>query len=263
MKTTIAYLLVFISFSFDIHAQTHTQLVFQDEFDGKGLPDASKWEYEEGYVRNGEKQYYTSKRIENCYQKDGFLHLVALNDSAEIAGKIHPVTAASIHTKNTFGWKFGRVEVRAKLPVCLGTWPAIWLMPVDAIYGSWPKSGEIDIMEHVGYEPERVNYAIHTEAYNHTKKNGKGSNAFCLTCGSEFHVYALEWYEDRLEWHLDGKKRFIIHQPQEATWESWPFEHPFYLILNLAFGGGWGGTKGMDLEGLPQEFVIDYVRIFQ
>lgn len=241
----------------------YTKLVFQDEFTGIGLPDKTKWNFEKGYVRNSEKQYYASKRLANSIQKDGFLYLIALNDSATIDGKMHPITSASIHTKNTFNLKYGKVEVRAKLPMCLGTWPAIWLMPVESIYGSWPKSGEIDIMEHVGYEPERINYAIHTQAFNHMKKNGKGSNAFCPSCYTDFHVYGLEWHEDRVEWYLDGRKRFVIDKPKNATWEIWPLDQPFYFILNLAFGGGWGGTKGVDIEGLPQEYVIDYVRIFQ
>lgn len=241
----------------------YTKLVFHDEFNGNGLPDDSNWGYEEGYLRNSEKQYYASKRLANSYQKDGYLYLIALNDSAEIAGKMHPITSASIHSKKTFNWKYGKVEVRTKLPMCLGTWPAIWMMPVKGVYGGWPKSGEIDIMEHVGYEPEKINYAIHTEAYNHMKKNGLGSNAFCPTCYTDFHVYGLEWHEDRVEWYLDGRKRFVINKPKNATWESWPLDQPFYLILNLAFGGGWGGTKGIDMDGLPQEYVIDYVRIFQ
>jgi beta-glucanase (GH16 family) len=241
----------------------YSKLVFQDEFNSDGLPDSTRWGFEEGYVRNGEKQYYTVKRIENAFQKDGCLHLTARNDSALIEGKIQPITSASIHTKNTFNWKYGWIDVRAKLPVVLGTWPAIWLMPKENTYGRWPKSGEIDIMEHVGYDPEKVNYAIHTEAFNHTKKNGKGSNAFCPTCYTDFHVYGLEWTSDHLVWYLDGRKRFVLEKPHDANWESWPFDHPFYLILNLAFGGGWGGSKGIDPEGLPQEFIIDYVRIFQ
>lgn len=238
-------------------------LVFQDEFDYSGLPDSTRWSFERGYLRNHEKQYYAAGRIENARVENGCLHLVALNDSAIIDGQMRPVSSASIHTRTTFPFKYGRIEVRARLASCLGTWPAIWLMPVDRVHGHWPRSGEIDIMENVGYDPEKINYAIHTESNNHTKKNGFGSNAFCADNASEFHVYGLEWDEHSITWLLDGRRRFRLEKPDGAGWEQWPFDERFYLILNLAFGGGWGGTKGIAPEELPQEYVIDYVRIYQ
>ena len=136
-----------------------SKLVFEDHFDGEGLPDSTRWNYEEGYVRNGELQYYTVARPENCYQKDGCLHIVCRNDSARIEqglfGKawatpvdttrcdsVAPVTSASITTRGLGEWKYGRVEVRAKLPDCRGSWPAIWMMPARDTYGKWPRSGE-------------------------------------------------------------------------------------------------------------------------
>lgn len=240
----------------------YSKLVFNDEFNGEGLPDQTKWEFEEGYVRNGEKQYYTANRLENCYQKNGMLHLVALNDSALIKGEKQAVTSASICTKNKHMWTYCRVEVRAKLPMCLGTWPAIWMMPNDDKYGGWPRSGEIDILEHVGYEPNDVHYAIHTEKYNHMHDTQKRHTVPCPSSFTDFHVYAMEWHPDRIEWHLDGEIKFVVKN-NENTWDAWPFNHPFYLILNLAFGGGWGGREGINLEGLPQSYVIDYVRVFQ
>ncbi len=147
----------------------YTKLVFQDEFTGKGLIENSKWNCEEGYLRNSELQYYTRERLENCYQKDGCLYIVARKDSTRINGEVRPITSASITTKGKGDWKYCRVEVRAKLPICLGTWPAIWMMPKESTYGRWPASGEIDIMEHVGYEPETIHYAIHTDSLNHKK----------------------------------------------------------------------------------------------
>lgn len=108
----------------------YTRLVFHDEFDGEGLPDKTKWDFEEGYLRNHEKQYYTADRVENAYQKEGCLHLVVRNDSAVIDGAVRPITSASIHTKKTFSLTYGKIEVRAKLPLCLGSWPAIWMMPL-------------------------------------------------------------------------------------------------------------------------------------
>ncbi|MBB4035361.1 beta-glucanase (GH16 family) [Dysgonomonas hofstadii] len=242
--------------------QGYSKIVFQDEFNDKGLVDAAKWGYEEGYLRNGEKQYYTKGRLENCRVENGVLYITALNDSALIDGAIRPVTSASITTKGKAEWKYCRIDVRAKLPVCLGTWPAIWMMPAESSYGRWPDSGEIDIMEHVGYEPESVHYAIHMKSNNHMKGNGFTSKVFSPT-PNDFHIYSIEWHEDRLEWYLDGRKRFVINKPTESNWENWPYDQPFYLILNFAFGGGWGGQKGIDMEGMPLEYVIDYVRVFQ
>lgn len=261
---TVAILALVISASGTAHAEERfTKQVFADEFDYAGVPDTTKWNFEVGYKRNHEMQYYTANRMENAWVGGGSLHLVALNDSAVIDGNVRPVTSASVHTRATFPFKYGRIEVRARLASCLGTWPAIWLMPVKSVYGPWPKSGEIDIMENVGYDPEKINYAIHTESNNHKLKNGKGSNAFCADNAENFHVYGLVWDEKSISWYLDGRCRFRIEKPENATWEEWPFDHEFYLILNLAFGGGWGGTKGVAPEELPQDYEIDYVRIYQ
>lgn len=260
--TSIFLFYLFVSCSFCFAQKQFAKLVFQDEFDGIGLPDSSSWDYERGYVRNGEIQYYTAKREENCYRKNGFLYIVIRNDSAFIDGKIRPVTSASIHTKNKHSWKYGKIEVRAKLPSCLGTWPAIWMMPEKDKYGTWPKSGEIDIMEHVGYEPDKIHYAIHCDKYNHTKDNQKRFTVSCPTSYTGFHVYALEWTKDSLKWYLDGKLTYSVRK-DENGWSAWPFDQPFYLILNAAFGGGWGGRNGVDLTKLSQEYVIDYVRVYQ
>ncbi|MDR1683218.1 MAG: glycoside hydrolase family 16 protein [Candidatus Symbiothrix sp.] len=239
-----------------------SKLVFHDEFNGNGLPDKALWNYEEGYIRNGEKQYYTVGRLENCYQKDGYLHLVIRNDSALIDGKIRPITSASVHTKSKGRWLYGKIEVRAKLPSCLGTWPAIWMLPAVNHYGKWPKSGEIDIMEHVGYDPEKIHFTVHSEKYNHTKNTQLSRTINCLAATSDFHVYGLEWRKDRLVWYFDGEQQYSVEKTED-TKEAWPFDQAFYLILNSAFGGGWGGQKGVDLARLPQEYLIDYVRVYQ
>jgi len=239
-----------------------TNLVWQDEFNKSGLPDSCKWSYEKGYVRNREMQYYTVNRPENAVQRDGNLVITARNDSAMIDGQIRPVTSASLITRNKGDWKYGRIEVRAKLPMCLGTWPAIWMMPTTRVYGGWPKGGEIDMMEHVGYDPHKIYFNLHTEKYNHSKGTGRGSSVDCLNPDKEFHVYAVEWFEDHIDWFFDDKKVFTIQDDGEG-WESWPLDQPFYLIINFAFGGAWGGSQGVDLSGLPQEYLIDYVRVFQ
>ena len=238
------------------------RLVWNDEFDGSGLPDPSKWSYERGYVRNREMQYYTVERAENAVQRNGNLVITARNDSALIDGEIHPVTSASIRTRGKADWQYCRVEVRAKVPSCLGTWPAIWMMPTTNTYGGWPRSGEIDIMEFVGYEPDKIHFFLHTEKYNHTKGTGRGTSVTLQNPDKEFHVYAVEWFEDHIDWFLNDKKVFTV-QNDGSGWESWPLNQPFYLILNFAFGGAWGGQQGVDLTKLPLEYCIDYVRIFQ
>ena len=240
----------------------YANLVWQDEFDGSGLPDTSKWGYEKGYVRNREMQYYTVGRAENAVQRNGNLVITARNDSAMIDGEIRPVTSASIRSKGKGDWKYGRIEVRAKLPSCLGTWPAIWMMPTANTYGGWPRSGEIDVMEHVGYDPDRIYFNLHTGKYNHTRGTGRGASVDCPHPDKDFHVYAVEWFEDHIDWFLDEQKVFTVANDGEG-WESWPLDQPFYLILNFAFGGAWGGQKGVDLTKLPQQYFIDYVRVFQ
>ena len=240
----------------------YTRLVWSDEFSGTGLPDSGKWGYEKGYVRNGEVQYYAANRIENAVQRNGNLVITARNDSAMIDGKIRPVTSASVITKGKGDWKYCRMEVRAKLPSCLGTWPAIWMMPTSAVYGGWPKSGEIDIMENVGYDPNNIYFNLHTEKYNHSIGTGRGTSTSCSDPDKTYHIYAIEWFNDHIDWFFDNQKVFTV-QDDGTGWESWPLDQPFYLILNFAFGGGWGGQKGIDLNSLPQEFLIDYVRVFQ
>lgn len=268
-----------IPFCLLVSCGSTNELLFEDNFDGIGLPDTTRWNYEEGYLRNGELQYYTVARLQNCYQKDGCLHIVARNDSAWIEdgcfGKpwdspadtlrragMAPVTSASITTQGIAEWKYCRVEVRAKLPDCLGTWPAIWMMPAENHYGKWPQSGEIDIMENVGYDLGKVHYAIHTEKYNHMKNNQRRHTVDCPTVASDFHIYGFEWRADKLTWYLDGVETYSVTK-EEADWEAWPFDRPFYLILNFAFGGGWGGNQGVDLGCLPQEYIIDYVRVYR
>lgn len=258
----------------------YSKLVFNDEFSGTGFPDSKKWNFEEGYVRNGEMQYYTIAREENCFQKDGYLHLICENKPVFIPNAkvnkqweewkerrkdtIVSVTSSSITTRGLNFWKYCRVDVRAKLPMCKGTWPAIWMMPQYDVYGGWPRSGEIDIMEHVGYAPEDVHFTLHCVDHNSEHwPNLYNKTVYHPTSYTQFHVYSLVWTETRISWYLDGRLRFYVSRPDGYKPENWPFDQDFYLILNQAFGGGWGGREGVDLNGLPQEYQIDYVRVYQ
>lgn len=245
----------------------YTRLLFHDEFDGEGLPDPEYWSFETGYVRNGELQAYVADRLENCNIHDGLLHLTVRQETDGFTlpdGTTPAYTSASIHTQNKMKFTYGRVDVRAKLPAIKGTWPAIWLMPNDSHYGMWPRSGEIDIMEHVGYDPYVVHFTAHTYQHNSGTDNKHHMSMRLMNPApaDDFHVYSLEWTENKITWLVDGKRGFTMVR-NSPTWLDWPFDKDFYLILNLAWGGGWGGQQGIEPEQLPQTYEIDYVRIFQ
>lgn len=239
----------------------YSKVVFHDEFDVDGMPDSTLWNYEVGYIRNGELQYYTPGLNSVC--RDGVLIIEARADSIEIDGNIAPITSASLTTKDRNAWKYGYVEVRAKLPSSLGTWPAIWMMPQEDSYGKWPRSGEIDILEHVGYNPENIHFSAHTERYNHMIGTQRTHVIKAPEAVGQFHVYGLKWTPDRLTWLYDGKEVYTIDRDADSDWTAWPFDIDYYLILNLAFGGGWGGAEGVDIDSLPQSYEIDYVRVYQ
>ena len=239
----------------------YTQLVWSDEFNESGSPDSSKWGYELGYMRNDEMQYYTGNP-ENARVEDGNLVIEALRDSSIKGDDTIKVTSASVTTFGKHDWTYGRVEVRAKIPVFLGSWPAIWMLGSNITEVDWPTCGEIDIMENVGFDSENMYFNIHTEAYNHVKKTNKGNSYHIKDPQKDFHVYAINWSPDSLEFFFDSVKVFAFKN--EGTGNAvWPYDKPHYLIMNLAVGGSWGGTEGVDLNALPQKFMIDYVRVYQ
>jgi beta-glucanase (GH16 family) len=232
-------------------------LVFSDEFDAPGAPDPAKWGYELGYIRNDEKQYYTS-RPENVRIEGGNLVVEGRKEAYQGFG----YTSASLNTLGHFEFQYGRVEVRAKLPAGLGMWPAIWTLGVNRRTVGWPACGEIDIMENVGFEPVRIHGSVHTTAYNHTKGTQKTATIDIANPSGDFHVYALEWYRDRIDVFVDGQKYFTFRNEGTGT-PVWPFDAPQYLLINLAIGGSWGGQKGIDDSIFPARYLVDYVRIYQ
>ncbi|RPI02200.1 MAG: glycoside hydrolase family 16 protein [Calditrichaeota bacterium] len=233
--------------------------MWSDEFEGSGLPDASKWNYEEGVLRNQELQYYTRERMENARVEDG--KLIIETRKEKIDG--HHYTSASLITKGKAEWCYGRFEIRAKLPTGKGMWPAIWLLGAGyPEHTRWPECGEIDIMENVGFDPDMIHANIHTKAYNHAIGTNKGDKMTVAAPHADFHIYALEWFEEHMDFFVDNIKYFTFDNEKSGN-DVWPFDKPFYLILNAAYGGSWGGAQGVDETILPQRYEIDYVRIYQ
>lgn len=246
---------------FGLCLQTFSQeyvMVWNDEFNTPGLPDSTKWGYEVGKVRNNELQYYTYKRPENARIQDTVLILEAHKEKYKDAS----YTSASIISKMKGDWLYGKFEISAKVPGGLGTWPAIWMMPTDDAYGGWPKSGEIDIMEYVGYDPHKLYYNIHFQGTRKKGHESTGSSSLFLQPYHRFVKFTLVWTPSKVEWFEDDK---LVHTYTKKSnrHKVWPFDKRFYMILNLAYGGAWGGQQGIDDTKLPHKFYVDYVRVYQ
>ena len=235
--------------------------VWGDEFDGEGLPDASKWYYETGGDGwgNGEQQYYTKNDTDNVRVRNGHLIIEARHESYQG----NEYTSARLNSEGS--WTYGRFVIRAKLPSGRGTWPAIWMLPDHNTYGSqyWPDNGEIDVMEHVGYDPGVVHGTIHTEAFNHIDGTDRGGTVTVSNATSAFHTYAMEWTPTEIRVFADGQRYFTFRNREQYGWQEWPFDHPFHLLLNIAVGGSWGGAQGIDDTAFPAQMVIDYVRVYK
>lgn len=233
------------------------KLEWHEEFDHGKVPDPSKWEIEQGYKYNHELQFCTN-RPENCRIENGKLIIEGRIDN----WNGHKITSARINTSGKKSFLYGRIEVRAKLPTGKGTWPAIWTLGEDIGQTGWPACGEIDVMENVGFDPSVIHANIHVANYNHVKKTGKGNHIDFGKPWEDFHVYALEWYKDRLEFFFDDTRYFVFRKESEDH-AVWPFDKPQFLILNLAIGGDWGGQQGVDETTFPKRFEVDYVRYFK
>ncbi|MBA7574960.1 hypothetical protein ES708_16776 [subsurface metagenome] len=243
-----------------IYAQSpFTYLVWSDEFDYTGTPDNTKWSFDIGGDGwgNNEAQYYTN-RLENAKVENGKLIITALKES--YGSNLY--TSARLATRNKGDWLYAMVEVKAKLPEGIGTWPAIWMLSTDWEYGGWPASGEIDIMEHVGFDMGNVHGAIHTEAYNGMIGTQRGGDIYIPDAHQAFHVYAIEWSEDSIHFIADDV-RYYSYPNYNTGYERWPYDKRFHLLVNIAIGGNWGGQQGIDDTIFPQTLEIDYVRVYQ
>ncbi|MBB3697858.1 family 16 glycosylhydrolase [Flammeovirga yaeyamensis] len=259
MKKYYFLLLSFLIYQTSFAQNDCYELVWADEFEVNGAPDANKWGYDIGGSGwgNNEDQYYTDK-LTNAQVIDGKLVITARKEN--FGGKAY--TSARLVSKDKGDWLYGKVVVRAKIPTGQGTWPAIWMLSTDWEYGGWPASGEIDIMEHVGYDPNVVHGTVHTEAYNHMNNTQKGEKVTIATATTAYHDYVLEWDENSIKVGYDDT--FYFNFTKGATYQEWPFDKRFHLLLNIAMGGSWGGVGGpTDDSALPAKMEIEYVRVYQ
>lgn len=246
------------------------QMVWNDEFDGTEI-DASKWSYDIGDGcqisddlcgwGNNELEYYTD-RSENSYLNNGNLVIEAKKEIPLYLGE-HEYTSARMVTKNKGDWKYGRVDVRAKLPKGQGLWPAIWMLPTDTVYGIWPRSGEIDIMENIGSEPNKVfgtlHYGLGLENWTYFSQDTiKESGTFA----DEFHVYSVLWTEDCIQFQLDGVNYGDPVTRSTLLPAPFPFDQKFHMILNVAVGGNLPGNPNASTI-FPQKMEVDFVRVYQ
>lgn len=227
------------------------KLIWSDEFNGKGLPDSTKWNFEEGGKGwgNSESQYYTS-RPENINVQNGILSINVIKEDYKDSN----YTSARINTKNKFSFKYGKVEMRAKQPSGGGVWPALWMLGDNSKEVGWPACGEIDIMEYAGNRVNKVTAALHHPG--HSGGNPDGGYKMITNAETEFHIYSLEWTPAEIKIFVDNQQYFVF-----ANSSSVPFNHDFFLIFNCAIGGTYGGS--IDPNFTSSNFDIDYVRVFQ
>jgi beta-glucanase (GH16 family) len=269
------------SFACTASVLAEPKLVWSDEFDVPGLPDKTKWSYDVGGGGwgNQELQYYTKADLDNArVDENGVLIIEARKETSPETpfGQTAGFTSARLVTKAKGDWQFGRFEIRAKLPYGNGTWPAIWMLPTMNAYGGWPRSGEIDIMEHVGSHMGDVLSTLHFA--NRSGDEGPTRSIEVRNVENTFHVYAAEWRPGEIKFFINdvyaaewrpGEIKFFINDvcfhtqtDPQTDWQDWPFDQPFHLLLNIAVGGTLGGKKGVDPDIWPQRMEVDYVRVY-
>ncbi len=232
------------------------KLVWGDEFNGSGLVDETKWRYEEGFVRNNESQYYTVRRLENCRQENGNLVITCRK---EPQGSQHQYTSASINTEGKANFKYGRYEIRCKIPGGQGVWPAFWSLGSNRPEVDWPKCGEIDIMEYMGRIPNRTIGVIHYSV-DGDKRHNEGHSDTQNAPFDDYHLYGMEWDDKEITFFVDDTKFYTtpINVANDNGYN--PFKNPHFLLINFALGGISGGP--FDPNMLPKQFLIDYVRVY-
>ena len=245
------------------------ELLWSDEFNYEEL-DLTKWNklnWKPGWVNN-ELQAYTD-RDTNIFLENG--HLVLQGNiepgysGTDYVGNnyVADYTSGRVNTDDKFSTTYGRFDIKAKLPAGKGSWPAIWMLGESISSIGWPQCGEIDIMEHVGYDLGLVHGSIHTQDYNHMYGTQKSGSKYVDDVTDAFHVYSLEWSPFYLRYLIDNEPFFFVYNDSNGDFGKWPFNDPHYLILNLAIGGDWGGVQGVSASAFPMKMYIDYVRVYK
>ena len=235
------------------------KLVWHDEFDEGTELNSADWTHEvqkDHWVNNELQNYVNHTTPKGRYVTEisgGHLQIHCFKED----GKIY---SGRVYAKVKEGWTYGYIEASIKLPKGKGTWPAFWMMPVN--FKSWPADGEIDIMEEVGYHPDYVSSSLHANAHVHSNGTQVTHEMYCKGAEGEFHKYAIEWTAQNITTYVDGKKQ-LSYDNRGLGRDDWPYNDPFYIIFNLAWGGDWGGSQGVDENALPVTMEVDYVRVFQ
>lgn len=235
-----------------LNSQDGMTMVWSDEFNVDGSPSAVNWGYDLGANNgwgNSESQYYTN-RSDNVIVDNGVLKITAKKESFEGS----QYTSARLLSKGKFAFTYGRVKVRAKLPIGKGTWPAIWMLGANFETVTWPACGEIDLMEHVGNDQNKIHATLHYPG--NYGGNGNGNSTVIGNASSEFHVYEVVWNKNSINFSVDGQQYHTFSNSGDV-----PFNHDFFLILNIAMGGNFGGAIANDF--VESTLEIDYVRVFQ
>ncbi len=236
------------------------KLVWSDEFDGANgtAIDGSKWKSETGNNSgwgNAELEYYTDS-VNNCYQDNGNLIIKAIKEKKEG----FDYTSARIVTQENFDFKYGKIEMKAKLPQGNGIWPAFWMLGSNFDTEGWPKCGEVDIMEHIGKMSQKIHGTLHATGYSGSY-GITGSIKSKSSLYDSYHTYSLEWNEEGFKWYFDGKKYHEVYKKNIKS-GIWPFDSEFFILLNLAVGGYWPGYPDETTQ-FPQTYTIDYIRVYQ
>uniref|UniRef100_UPI004049E1DC glycoside hydrolase family 16 protein n=1 Tax=Flavobacterium sp. TaxID=239 RepID=UPI004049E1DC len=247
--------IIAIFFTMSCQQKTNRTLIWSEEFDGNEL-NLANWNIVEGNgcpslcgFGNNELQTYTTQ---NHTVANGFLTI-----KSDLENGVY--TSTRINSQNKQAFQYGYIETRAKLPVGEGIWPAFWLLGKNRTEVGWPLCGEIDVLEYVGKEPGEIFTSLHTKDSHGQTINTKKTKFENIEAG--FHLYAVDWTAEKMDFYVDNQLVYTFN-PSEKTQETWPFDQPFYLLLNVAIGGNFGGPK-VDDTIFPQEFIVDYVRVYK
>ncbi len=255
--------------SIEQNINANWNLIWSDEFEQDDI-DNQKWNklrWRPGWVNN-EQQAYTD-RDTNIFIRDGKLIVRALIEPGYVdndyTGSEYNTdfTSGRLNTSGKYSWKYGKFEIKSKLPKGRGSWPAIWMLGSNIGTIGWPDCGEIDIMEHVGYDEGNIHGSIHTADYNHMNGTQRSGGIEVQTVTDSFHIYTLEWDSTYIRFMVDNTPYFFVYNDSNGDQDKWPFNRNHYLIINLAIGGDWGGVQGIDQTQFPMEMEIDYVRVYK